>query len=67
MIDGSRPAVSFNGLPSMTTSPPPPPAASGTKFDANAACTPGNASMRRTMSSTRRDFASAGSYASPGM
>ena len=36
-------------------SPPPP---IGTKFDANAACTPGSASTRATMSSTRLAFAS---------
>ena len=48
--------------PSMTTVPPPPPPLSGTRFDAKAACTPGSASTRRTMSSTRRDLASPASY-----
>ena len=44
-----------------------PPPASGTRLDANAALTPGSASMRRTTSSTRRVIASAVAYASPAM
>ena len=52
--------------PSISTSPPPPPPEIGMRLDANAACTPGNASMRRTMSSTRRDFAPLDSYPAPG-
>ena len=36
----------------------PPPPASGTRFDANAAVTPGSASTRRTTSSTRAVIAS---------
>ncbi len=43
--------------PSTMTLPPPPPAPSGTKFEANADCTPGRPSTRRTMSWTRRSLA----------
>ena len=38
----------------------------GTRLDANAACTPGSASTRRMMSSTRRALAPFGSYALAG-
>ena len=60
----AMPARSFAcaGRPSTITVPPPPPLLSGTRFDANAARTPGSASTRRTTSSTRRSLASSGAY-----
>ena len=56
LMPGSLPGS--EGWPSMMMLAPPPPPLSGTRFDANAEVTRGNASTRRTMSSTRRDLAS---------
>jgi hypothetical protein len=65
MIVGSAPART--GRPSSSTDARPPPPSIGMKFDAVADWTPGIASTRRTMSSTRCRFASSDSYRSPGM
>ncbi|OFW45851.1 MAG: hypothetical protein A3J29_03570 [Acidobacteria bacterium RIFCSPLOWO2_12_FULL_67_14b] len=56
LMNGSSPLGTVR--PSTITLPPPPPASSGMKFEANALWTPGNPSMRRTMSSTRWAFGS---------
>ena len=56
--------IAYGDLPKGVSQPP---LLSGTMLDAIADTTPGSASTRRTMSSTRRTIASGCAYCSPGM